>query len=176
MEKLPFTTEPYEEQTELKHKVFRDYFDKWVKIVGSVHKLNYIDGFAGLGAYRRDGKVYFGSPIIASEVVSRNGKNAFLIFIDKDKKVIQNLEKVIEYKNFSKDLKFKLVNGDFNETIGEILKVDNIAPTFVFVDPFGFGDLYYDTIKNIMQTIKKPEIIITFMYNAVTRFMESKPL
>jgi three-Cys-motif partner protein len=176
LEKLPFTTELYEEQTELKHKVFRDYFDKWVKIVGSAHKLNYIDGFAGLGAYRRSGKVYFGSPIIASEVVSRNEKNAFLIFIDNDKKVIQNLEKVIEYKNFSKELRFKLVNGDFNETIGEILKVDNIAPTFVFVDPFGFGDLYYDIIRNIMQRIKKPEIIITFMYNAVTRFMESKPL
>lgn len=176
LDKLPFETEIYEEQTELKHKVFRDYFDKWVKIVGSVHKLNYIDGFAGLGAYHKDGKVFFGSPIIAAEVVSKNGKNAFLIFIDNDKKVIQNLENVIKYKNFSKDLKFKTVNGDFNETIDEILKADNIAPTFVFVDPFGFGDIYYDTIKNIMETIKKPEIIITFMYNAVTRFMENKPL
>ncbi|MCK4735625.1 MAG: hypothetical protein KAT65_24435, partial [Methanophagales archaeon] len=66
MEQLPFKTWPYEEQTKMKHKVFSDYFDKWIKIVGSRSKLNYIDGFGGCGAYKdKNGEIYFGSPILA---------------------------------------------------------------------------------------------------------------
>jgi len=90
MENLPFETETYEEQTELKHKVFREYFDAWVKILGSrFGRLNYIDGFAGLGAYVKDNEIFYGSPIIAAEVLKSNNrfvKHSTLILIDKNKK------------------------------------------------------------------------------------------
>ena len=56
MKKLPFKTWEYKEQTKIKHLVFADYFDRWVKILGKYNPLNYIDGFGGIGAYTENGK------------------------------------------------------------------------------------------------------------------------
>ncbi|MDQ1280373.1 MAG: hypothetical protein QG670_1636 [Thermoproteota archaeon] len=181
LDRLPFETKDYEEQTEIKHKVFREYFDKWVKILGSAHKLNYVDGFAGLGAYHKNEKVYFGSPIIASDVINKNGKEAWLLFIDKDKSAIENLNSVIKFNGLDKlkNLKINVINQDFNEIMDELLNtknIENAEPTFVFIDPFGFEGIHYETIKKIMQTIKKPEIIINFMFNSITRFLEKENL
>jgi three-Cys-motif partner protein len=183
MAKVPFETKEYELQTEMKHKAFREYFDKWVKILGSKFgTLNYVDGFAGLGAYDRKGKLYFGSPIIAAEVLRDNKKfvkDATLIFIDNDANVIKNLKKVVEYRGLDKcdNLEIHFEHNDFNKAINESLEeTKRIAPTFVFVDPFGFGDIKYDTFKTIMDRIGKPEILINFMYNAVTRFLEDERL
>jgi three-Cys-motif partner protein len=172
MEQLPFKTWPYEEQTKMKHKVFSDYFDKWIKIVGSRSKLNYIDGFGGCGAYKdKNGEIYFGSPILAAEIIKDNkvhlGRDVNLIIIDENKDNIKNIESIFNYKKL--DIKPIFVNADFDKTINEILdKVPNIAPTFVFIDPFGFK-IKYSTLERIME-IKKSEILMNFMYNGINRF------
>ena len=41
----------YEPQTKIKHFVFKEYFDRWVKILGRWNELNYFDCYAGCGAY-----------------------------------------------------------------------------------------------------------------------------
>jgi three-Cys-motif partner protein len=153
--------------------VFSDYFDKWVKILGRFHKLNYIDGFGGCGAYKdKNGKIYFGSPILAAEIIKDNKvhleRDANLIIIDENKDNIKNMESIFNYKKL--DVKPIFVNGDFDKTINEILdKVSNIAPTFVFIDPFGF-EIKYSTLKKIMN-IKKSEILFNFMFNGINRFL-----
>ena len=87
---LPFKTWKYEEQTKIKHQVFEDYFDHWVKILGQAHSLNYFDCFGGKGAYKdENGDIFFGSPILAAEIVQNNQKclnrDVCLVIIDKDK-------------------------------------------------------------------------------------------
>jgi three-Cys-motif partner protein len=172
MEQLPFNTWPYEEQTELKHKVFSDYFDKWVKILGSHYKLNYMDCFAGCGAYHKKDTIFYGSPVLAAEVIKKNSKTATLVLIDQKKKNLDNLKKIFEYKGLT-DLKILFVHQDFDKTINEILdqKLD-LAPTFFLIDPFGFK-INYSTLKRMME-IDKSEILLTFMYNAVNRFLSKK--
>ena len=65
-QKLPFKVWEYEDQTKMKHKVFADYFDKWVKIVGKYYNLNYFDCYGGCGAYKdKDKNIYYGSPILS---------------------------------------------------------------------------------------------------------------
>ena len=61
----------YEAQTKMKHQIFDDYFDKFVKILGSYYDINYIDGFGGCGAYydRGENKLCFGSPILAGKTI-----------------------------------------------------------------------------------------------------------
>ena len=180
---FPFETKEYELQTEMKHNVFREYFDKWVKILGSSFRtLNYIDGFAGLGAYTKADKLYNGSPIIAIEVLKANEKfvkEANLLFVDKDIKTLENLKKVVAYRNLDKckNLKIHYALNDFNDAITDSLKAPkSFVPTFIFVDPYGFGDIKYSTFNNIMKKIDKPEILINFMYNAVSRFLEEERL
>jgi three-Cys-motif partner protein len=186
LSKFPFDFEPYQEQTEIKHKVFGDYFDKWVKILGAGcgGKLNYIDGFAGLGAYGKNGEIHYGSPVIAAEVIRKNNRfvyQANLTLIDVNPNVLENLHKVLEYKGLlnCKGLEFNFINQDFNEAINNYMRLPsnrNLAPTFAFIDPFGFEGIHFQTIKNIMEQASKPEVIINFMYNAITRFLERPDL
>lgn len=168
--KLPFKTWPYEEQTKMKHLVFNDYFDKWVKILGSWSELNYIDGFGGRGAYEdEEGEIWYGSPILAAEIIKDNKKDAGLLIIDKEEENIENLKKVFEYKNLSQPV-FKI--ADFDREINKILKgASNLVPTFFLIDPFGFSGIKYDTLKRIMTSVKKPEILLTFMFNGINRFL-----
>lgn len=173
MEELPFKTWPYEEQTKMKHMVFEDYIDKWMKIVGKYNKLNYIDGFGGIGAYRdTDSSLYFGSPVLAAEtaqkVTTKLGQRVNIIVIDEDASNLENIRKIFEYRKIGLDP--VLINADFDETINTILdRVENLAPTFVFVDPFGFS-IRKRTIERIM-TIRKSEVLLNFMFTRINQFL-----
>jgi|TARA_B100001971_G_C18004688_1_gene439176 three-Cys-motif partner protein len=171
---IPFKTWKYEEQTKIKHLVFADYFDKWVKILGKTQSLNYFDCFGGKGAYEEDGEIYFGSPILAAEIIKNNetklGREVSLIIIDKDKDNLDNIKKILNYKKLK--LKPQFINKDFDITINKILdKHHNLAPTFFFVDPFGFK-IKISTLKRMLET-PKSEILLTFMYNGIVRNLES---
>jgi len=172
METLPFKTWAYEEQTQVKHKVFADYFDKWVKIVGKYHNINYIDGFGGCGAYSdKHGDIYYGSPILAAKIVLANKKkDAAIGIIEKELDNIENLKKVFDYLKIP--LKPIYTNASFDDAVNKILDKVSLAPTFFFVDPFGFT-IKYDTIKRLMG-VDHSEVLLNFMFNGVNRFI-SKP-
>lgn len=169
MTSLPFETWPYEEQTKIKHDVFAAYFDQWVKILGKAHKLNYIDCFAGCGAYRKNGNIFYGSPVLAARIIKKEQKDATLMMIDKKKKNLKNLEKIFEYQKLS-DMTIVPVHEEFDKAVNELLdKKSNLAPTFFFIDPFGFS-INYSTLKRIMK-VEKSEIFLNFMFNGVNRFL-----
>src|SRR3989339_741093 len=172
---LPFITWKYEPQTKMKHLVFEDYFDKWVKILGKYHSLNYFDCFGGCGAYEdKDETIKYGSPIIVAQI-AKNAldlkRNVKLVIIDKDGGNIENMKKIFDYLNLDIDPKF--INSDFDATVNKILdSADNLAPTFFFVDPFGFT-IKMATLRRIMER-QRTEILLTFMYNSITRFLKSE--
>lgn len=177
---LPFYCWKYEEQTEVKHKVLIEYIDKWIKILGLYKTLNYIDGYGGCGAYTKDGKeVFYGSPIEVAKVIDKNskklGRNVNLIVIEKDKEVAENFKKAFEYSNVETKLYLKI--GDFDTEINIILdklesKGKSVNPTFFFIDPFGY-QINMKTIERIM-VIPKSEIFINFMFNAISRFLDTE--
>ena len=176
MVKFPFKTWKYKEQTKIKHLVFSDYFDKWVKIVGTQGPLNYFDCFGGKGAYEEEGKLYFGSPILAAEIIKRNkiklDRDVGLVIIDKDKNNLNNIKKILKYKKI--DIQPGLINDDFDKTINNILdKNTSLAPTFFFVDPFGFK-IKIVTLKRMMTEVPKSEILVMFMYNGIVRNLDIK--
>ena len=47
-----------------------------------------------------------------------------------------------------------------------------LAPSVFFVDPFGFGGVPFEVIKDIL-SIPRTEVFITFMYCDINRFLES---
>ncbi len=168
-EKLPFDTWEYKGQTKMKHKIFEEYFDKWVKILGSRYKLNYFDCFAGGGAYHEEGEIYYGSPILATKAIQKNNKDATIVVIDKEKKVLDNLEKVFKYQNLS-HMNIIYINEDYDKIINDLLDDEiNLNPTFFFIDPFGYS-IKYSTLKRIM-SIEKSEILLNFMYDSINRWL-----
>ncbi|MBC8527675.1 MAG: three-Cys-motif partner protein TcmP [Candidatus Cloacimonetes bacterium] len=176
MSQLPFKTWEYEEQTKAKHEAFNDYIDKWIKIVGAYNKLNYIDGFGGIGAYKdRDGKIYYGSPVLVAKtiqsVTSKLQRAIKILIIDKNENNIENIKKIFEYEQINIEPIF--INSDFDRTINHILdNIQSIAPTFIFIDPFGFK-IKMSTIERIMQ-IEKSEVFLNFMFTRINQFLSDK--
>lgn len=163
----------YEEQTKMKHKVFEEYIDRFIKILGSYHNLNYIDGFGGCGAYyeQNENKLCYGSPVIVGETVryKNPSKNVKIVIIEENNENIENLKKVFNHRNLS-SLKPIYINGDFDTEINKILDNHKLAPTFFLVDPFGFS-VKFSTLKRIMQT-PKSELFFNFMFNSIQRFLQ----
>ncbi|HAH19393.1 MAG: hypothetical protein A2Y00_09715 [Omnitrophica WOR_2 bacterium GWF2_43_52] len=175
MGELPFKTWEYEEQTKTKHSVFADYIDKWIKIVGKYNKLNFIDGFGGIGGYKdKEGKLFYGSPVLVCQAIERialkNSRDINVIIVDESKEHLENIQKILDYSKIK--IKPFMVDKDFDETINNVIStVKNIAPTFVFIDPFGFK-IKMETLKKIM-SVEKSEILLNFMFTRINQFLSA---
>ena len=73
---------------------------------------------------------------------------------------------------------FKVIaeSGKFHEEFGAVLDSidvgkDTLAPTFAFIDPFGFSGIPFSLIEKLLK-FKRSEVFITFMVDAINRFLE----
>lgn len=167
----------YREHTRVKHNILKKYLQPWLIILGTNHpRLCYFDGFAGRGEYE-DGSP--GSPLIAMEIAEEllrknRVKEVVPIFIEKDPDNFANLEKVIKanksrFPNVREPI---LKRDEFRNVIsGVIEKVGlKLAPSFFFIDPFGFKGVPFSTVKDIL-SIPRTEIFFTFMARDINRFL-----
>jgi three-Cys-motif partner protein len=177
MAKITKTIWVIEPHTEAKHAILRKYLDAWLPIMTSWNgHVNYIDGFAGPGEYEGGEE---GSPIIAIRAIMEHKaklKSDFgLLFIEADKERCEFLEQKIESIDLPKNISVGCHCGRFDEAMAVILdeldiKESKIAPTFVFIDPFGFSGVPFSIIKRIMEH-PRCEVLITFMYEEINRFI-----
>jgi three-Cys-motif partner protein len=164
---------PYEPQTKIKHVVFKEYFDQWIKIVGKWNDLNYFDCFAGSGVYIEKENIYYGSPILAADVIEKNkeslGRKVSIVLIEQDKDNIDNINKLFKHKGLKTEP--IIIEGSFDAEINKILDKTkgNLKPTFFFIDPFGFK-IKLQTLQRIM-AIPKSEILLNFMFTQINRFL-----
>ncbi len=160
-----------------KHAILRRYLQAWIPILGSTHgRVVYIDGFAGPGTYTGGED---GSPIIALKAAldhaSRiSGEIAFL-FIEADPKRKEVLDRCLGSLSLSSNLRVQTHLGRCDETMNELLdELDKgggkLAPTFAFLDPFGFSHTPLSLIQRLMKH-PRCEVVITFMYEEVNRFL-----
>lgn len=185
--------------TAAKHVILREYLRAWMRIMTLGFNTNqvavFIDGFSGPGEYSKGED---GSPIIAlkesitycNQLPNIKPQLRFL-FIEGDKKRFENLKrKVMELFNETDASKFEgkeceyipdaydnfviyLINGKFEDEMKKILKELNgeMAPAFAFVDPFGFKDISYEIIRDILKN-DRSEVFVNFMYEDINRFLK----
>ena len=72
-------------------------------------------------------------------------------------------------------IKWSVVNGRFDEHLTKTFKLidsqkQTLAPTFVFVDPFGISHTPFKTISNVLKN-RQCEVLVNFMYEEVNRFL-----
>lgn len=180
MSKIDTTIWEIGPHTEAKHIILRKYLDAWLPIISRYNgRVIYIDGFAGPGKYKGNKD---GSPLIALKAVVEHKlrpqmKAEFnFLFIDHEKDICDYLQQVLSELEIPEDLKINIhvECSEFDKKLGEILnliKKENsiLAPTFVFVDPFGFSGVPFNLISDLMNN-KKCEILITFMYEDIDRW------
>jgi len=167
--------------TAAKHRILEEYLKAWFPILGSRYqKIIYIDGFAGPGIYEKD---EYGSPVIALDCIInhtlyKSATQYMFLFIESDKERAEILNDIImkRYPNKPKNIVIQVKHGDFETVMKDVLKSiggNNLAPTFAFLDPFGYSGLSFDLISKIL-AYKRCEVFINFAYNSINRFAEAR--
>src|SRR5208283_5949969 len=174
-----------EPHTAAKHRILEEYLKAWYPILStSQNRLIYIDGFAGPSKYLKGED---GSPIIAIRCLlnhSRNlcqagNKEFVFLFIEQDAERSALLDETIkkEYPDLPKSIKCRTYNGDFETAMKQLLDVldkegKSLAPTFAFIDPFGYSGLPFYLIQRILK-FRRCEVFINFAYNSINLFIET---
>lgn len=163
--------------TKVKHRILSKYLVGWIRKLSKYGKICYFDCFAGRGRYESE---EIGSPLIAMNMAAGNNKyfSEFICtFIEKNKDNFLNLKNEInnELKNnptkYDKVKILEPINDEFSNVAKKLLKsVDKIAPSFFFIDPFGFKGLPFDVIKDLLSKYQHTEVFITLMSRDVSRF------
>ena len=165
--------------TQSKHTILRRYWEAWLPIMTKYNqRVLYIDGFAGPGRYAGGED---GSPLLAlvsaRDHHARPDSEVVFTFIERDRKRFDHLEQTIEHIKPTLPPNFKVhcIHGVFDDQMADVLdrleeKKTSLAPSLVFIDPFGFSHTPFRTVQRIMQN-PKCEILVTFMYEEINRFL-----
>lgn len=174
---------PSSPHTRAKHRILREYLTMWFPILGASHnKVVYIDGFAGPGVYEGGEP---GSPVVALETaLEHTGRVRFndivFWFIEKDAGHAAMLERELGRRfpgvgtKECDRVRYFVRHGEFAGTVEGVLdKVEaaghKLAPTFAFLDPFGFNGIPMEVIGRILG-YARCEVMVTFMDGFINRF------
>lgn len=177
----PCTIWALQTHTKAKHEILENYLKAWFPILSKWSgRVIYLDGFAGPGVYSGGED---GSPVIALQTavghkLRRQFKEIMFFFIEKDRSRAKVLTQVLEkrFQNLPKNMDYEVKGAEFAPTLEEVLNEleknqAELAPTFAFLDPFGFSGLPMKLIGRMM-SYDKCEILITFMAGFVRRFLD----
>lgn len=168
--------------TAAKHLLLTRYLAAWFPILGKNNaRINYIDGFAGPGEYEGGEP---GSPILAIEAAMNHldrgtlASNVMInfIFVEFNAIYASRLQSKLAGIAVPKQIKVQVMQGEFADVIGGILDVLEehgraLAPTFAFVDPFGFRGVPFDLMARIL-SYQKCEVYVNVMIEFINRFLE----
>ena len=167
-----------DEHTKAKHEILRTYLNAWFPILTSAHPpVLYVDGFCGPGRYLGGEE---GSPLIALRAAMGQRRplpgNPVFVFTDERPDRIENLRGELQRLNPPSTFSIHAGVGRFADVFTPTLESLEregkfLVPSFVFIDPFGFSGIPFTMIRRILRN-PSCEVFITFMVNAVQRFVE----
>ena len=172
---------PIEPHTQAKHEILRDYLKAWFPILSRWSgRIVYLDGFAGPGVYTGGED---GSPVIALQTavdhkLRERFKEIVFFFIERDPNRAKTLTQTLKnrFPNLPENVKYEVRGAEFAPTLEQVLndlekREAKLAPTFAFLDPFGFSGFPMELIGRMIN-YDKCEVLITFMAGFVRRFLD----
>lgn len=168
-----------EPHTKAKHEILERYLDAWFPILATYNqRIVYLDGFCGPGRYKGGED---GSPIIAIKKALNHfgrlqNREITFIFIDEREDRIEHLKSEITSMTIPSNFSIYTEVSKFEKTVSRILgdlKSNNfsLAPTFAFIDPFGFKGISFHLVKELLSN-PKTEVFINIMADFINRFVE----
>lgn len=167
-----------------KIRIVEEYLKAWFPILAlspDTTRVNYVDAFSGPGQYAGGEK---GSPIVALETALNHrhdlsGVQMNFIFVDKDPERVEHLRSLLAGYSLPPHIRHFCVKGTFDAMVSTMLNhaegtKSTLAPTFLFVDPFGISHTPFHLIRRFMGN-PKCEVMVNLMYQWVNRFKGELP-
>lgn len=176
----------YPPHTKAKHDMLASYLDGWYPILAKWNgRVLFLDGFAGRGRYSSGER---GSPLIALErlITHRSfsmiqHRKFIFFFVEANQENAASLQRELDsYKasvaTWPASVKYQVINAPFDQHATAMLQQlqeqkKQLAPTFAFVDPFGYSGLPIDVLSDLL-AYPKTEVFVNFMVGHVQRFIE----
>jgi three-Cys-motif partner protein len=173
-----------EPHSKAKHDLVQKYLGGWFPILGRFNgRIVFLDGFAGPGTYATG---EMGSPLLAIETLldhpmfGRFGTTefVFLFFEPESDRATRLRERLAEFAAARGGLPtnvkwtvYELTFADGAASMTEYLEQQKarLAPTFAFIDPFGFSGVPLALISRLLN-FEKCEVFFNFMYDFINRF------
>jgi three-Cys-motif partner protein len=184
---------PIEDHTKAKHALLRRYLGGWFPVLtaqGYNPRVVYLDGFAGPGVYANGEP---GSPLIALHTLVNHaqfeklGHTQFLfLFVEGRKDRAEQLEAEVErfwserHGGKPGNVTTLVFAEEFIDVAGKLIDMlaeskRQLAPTFAFIDPFGWSGVPLDVIGRLL-SFDRCEVLFNFMYDSINRFvMDQRP-
>lgn len=171
-----------ERHTAAKHQVLRKYLEAWLPIMGMGinSRLVLVDGFCGPGIYEGGEP---GSPIIMlnaflkHKLRERISAELVYLFIDEDAARIEVLQEQIEgLGKLPEQVRVHVETARYEDAFGRVLddiqiRGSKLAPTFAFIDPFGYSDAPMTLTGKFLQ-FRRCEALIYVPFPDIHRFIE----
>jgi three-Cys-motif partner protein len=171
------------EQSVIKTRIVSKYFLRWAHVILATQakhpehsqKMAYIDFFAGPGKYDDQSK---STPLLVLEAIIANPKLAervITIFNDKDNENIKSLKNEVRQLDGIERLTNKPAfhSQEIGEAIAEFLSTHKLAPTFFFVDPWGYKGVSLRLISSFIKDWGSDGVFF-FNYNRVNMGIDNE--
>ncbi len=153
-----------QEHSQIKLRALERYLPPWSAKVGSqrgVNRVWVVDGFAGPGTY---GSGEPGSPAIAlAHAEDRREALASYkvscIFVEKQRALFRRLQRL---RNQHPQIESFPLQGDFWAQVGKVAELIGDDPALVFVDPFGLGDLKFESLVELCSQLRNVDLLVNF--------------
>lgn len=187
---------PLDEHSAVKHDITSEYIRRYIfTVLGFIGptelKLTIVDGFSGGGRYRDEfkGLIVPGSPFIILDAIKEAEAHLNNIF-NQPKKIdaeyhfvesnrdyfnylvneinISEYSHLVQSKLFLHQNQFHLIAQTI---INRIIKRNRAQRSIFILDQFGYKDVPFNLIQNIIQNINKSEVILTFSFKSLQSFL-----
>jgi three-Cys-motif partner protein len=168
-----------EEHSKAKHQILRSYLSAWLPIMSSYNgRLVLVDGFAGPGRYTSGED---GSPLVMLKAFTEHTQRSRIkselvyLFIEEREDRAAYLQEEVAAMKLPDNVKWDVVSGNFQEIFGAQIKLlqeqgQQLAPTFAFVDPFGYTDAPMDLTASILE-FRRCEVLIYVPLPSINRWI-----
>jgi three-Cys-motif partner protein len=165
------------EQTYLKHFFLERYLERVAYNIGSFYNdFVYVDGFSG--PWKSGDEALDDTSFVIAiqklrqvrEGLAKIGRAPRIrcLFIEKDPGAYRALEAAVQHVN---DIQIETLNGEFEQSIPEVLKFVGKAFSLVFIDPTGWTGFGLKHITPILQH-RPGEVLVNFMFDYINRFLD----
>lgn len=169
-----------EPHTRAKHDILRRYLGAWFPIMGKYQsRAVFLDGFAGPGIYK-DGSP--GSPAVALHALLDHkgipeGTEYVFLFNEMDPARYESLCEVVQVIPLPSHVSVHVSCDSFGSTATDLVRDlreanSTLAPTFAFIDPFGYKDIPIQVLADLL-AYPKCELLVYLDLNSLIRFATS---